>query len=213
MVVRVLPHSPCPQRSPAVTTMDPKSQRPKRQDNTLSLLNAIIEVANLAKELSSPTPARAVFGTVGVILTMIKVPFSSSLVDHFRVSCDQDSMANKSDYVDLGLTCVDVCKALHQGMDGKELDDLRPPVREAIEKLTAWVTPAVRNFDRLLMIFMITELWRRSKTRSPRRVDGMYSPDLCTQRMIKRRLGRGSRTSLGSSKSSTYVQLVPLRSH
>ena len=53
--------------------MDPKPQRPKRQDNVLSLLNAIIEVTNLAKEISSPTPAKAVFGSVGVILTTIKV--------------------------------------------------------------------------------------------------------------------------------------------
>ena len=49
---------------------------------------------------------------------------------------NQDSKANKSDYVDLGLTCADVCKALHQGMDGKELDDLSQPVRKAIAKLT-----------------------------------------------------------------------------
>ena len=53
--------------------MDPKSQRPKRQDNTLSLLNAAIEAVNLAKEVSSPTPAKAVFGSVGIILTMIRV--------------------------------------------------------------------------------------------------------------------------------------------
>ena len=60
--------------------MDPKPQRPKRQDNALSLLNAIIEVTNLAKEISSPTPAKAVFGSVGVILTTIKVRSSSSAV-------------------------------------------------------------------------------------------------------------------------------------
>ena len=61
--------------------MDPKPQRPNRQDNTISLLNAIIEVTNLAKELSSPTPAKAVFGSVSVILTTIRVHFSSSVVD------------------------------------------------------------------------------------------------------------------------------------
>ena len=66
-------------------------------------------------------------------------------------------MANKSDYVDLGLTCVDVCKALHEGMDGKGLDDLRPPVRKAIEKLTTWVTPAAPSFNRSLTMFLIAE--------------------------------------------------------
>ena len=45
-------------------------------------------------------------------------------------------MANKSDYVELGLTCASVCKALHRGMGETKLDDLSPSVREAIEELT-----------------------------------------------------------------------------
>ena len=45
-------------------------------------------------------------------------------------------MANKSDYVELGLACANVCKALERGLDGKELDSLSPSVREAIEQLT-----------------------------------------------------------------------------
>ena len=44
-------------------------------------------------------------------------------------------MANKSDYVDLGLMCAKVCKTLHRGMDGRKLDDLGQSVREAIEQL------------------------------------------------------------------------------
>ena len=51
--------------------MDPKSQR--RRDAALSLLNTAIEAMNLAKEVSSATPAKAVFGSVSLILTMIKV--------------------------------------------------------------------------------------------------------------------------------------------
>ena len=57
--------------------MGPKPEQPKRQDNFLSLLDGIIEVTNLAKEISSPTPAKAVFGTVGAILKTIRVRFSS----------------------------------------------------------------------------------------------------------------------------------------
>jgi hypothetical protein len=53
--------------------MDPNAHRQKRRDNTLSSLNVVIEALNLAKELSSITPAKAVFGSVGVILTMIRV--------------------------------------------------------------------------------------------------------------------------------------------
>ena len=45
-------------------------------------------------------------------------------------------MANKSDYVDLGLSCANVCKALDQGMNGRKLDDLSQSVREAIAQLT-----------------------------------------------------------------------------
>jgi hypothetical protein len=53
--------------------MDPKSQRSRRQDATLSTLNAAIEAMNLAKEISSMTPAKAIFGSVSVILAMIRV--------------------------------------------------------------------------------------------------------------------------------------------
>ena len=52
-------------------------------------------------------------------------------------------MANKSDYVELGLACADVCKALERGMNGKKLDDLSQSVREAIEQLTRLVNPRI----------------------------------------------------------------------
>ena len=56
--------------------MDAQSQR--RQDVTISSLNVAIETMNLAKELCGIAPAKAVFGSVGVVLAMIKV--SSLLV-------------------------------------------------------------------------------------------------------------------------------------
>ena len=146
--------------------MNPKSQRPKREDNTLSLLNAIIDVSNLAKELSSPTPAKAVFGSVSILLTMIKVHFSSPVICS-GLTRDQESKVNKSDYVDLGLACVNVCKALHRGMDGKELVDFGQPVREAIGQLTTWVKLVMDNFANSLRTFVIAELWRRSRRISP----------------------------------------------
>ena len=55
--------------------MATKSQRPKGRENAVSLLNAAIEAISLAENLSSITPAKAVFGTVNVLLTMIKVCF------------------------------------------------------------------------------------------------------------------------------------------
>ena len=45
-------------------------------------------------------------------------------------------MANRADYVDLGLACADVCTALDRGLSGKRLKDLNNSVCEAIEQLT-----------------------------------------------------------------------------
>ena len=47
----------------------------------------------------------------------------------------QDTMVNKTDYVDLGLACAEVCEALQRGMRGERLGDLSPPVHEAITRL------------------------------------------------------------------------------
>ena len=58
--------------------MEVQSQRPKGRDGVVSSLNMAIEAMNLAKEVSSITPAKAVFGSVSALLTMIRV---SSLHD------------------------------------------------------------------------------------------------------------------------------------
>ena len=55
--------------------MDPKSQRPKGRDNTLTSLNVSIDALNLAKDMCGILPAKAVFGTVSALLTMLKVCF------------------------------------------------------------------------------------------------------------------------------------------
>ena len=62
-------------RHPESEPMDPGTQRQKRREFVLSSLNVAIEASNLAKELCSITPAKPVFGSLGVILTMIKVGF------------------------------------------------------------------------------------------------------------------------------------------
>jgi len=53
--------------------MEVRSQRPKGRDGVVSSLNVAIEAMNLAKEVSSITPAKAVFGSVSALLTMIRV--------------------------------------------------------------------------------------------------------------------------------------------
>ena len=61
--------------------MNATSQRPKGQDRILSALNIAIEALNLAKEASGPTPAKAVFGSVSVLLVMIRARLLSTHVE------------------------------------------------------------------------------------------------------------------------------------
>ena len=49
----------------------------KERDGVLSSLDVAIEAINLAKEVSSITPAKAVFGSVSALLTMMRVCFLS----------------------------------------------------------------------------------------------------------------------------------------
>ena len=53
--------------------MTDKSQRPKGRDGVLSTLNVAIDGLNLAKEVARVTPAKAAFGVVVILLTMIRV--------------------------------------------------------------------------------------------------------------------------------------------
>ena len=115
--------------------MTTKSQRPKERENVVSLLNTAIDAMDLAEKISSITPAKAVFATVSVLLAMIKV-YSSSAMRCSRFTCSQDSMTNTLDYVELGLFCADICRALDRGMNGKKLDDLNQSVCDAINQLT-----------------------------------------------------------------------------
>ena len=118
--------------------MDAKgSKQQKRQENALSLLDVAIEALNLAKDICGIPPAQAVFGSVSILLTMIRVRFPPPSDDLFwTLTCNQDSMANRSDYVELGLACAEVCKALDRGMNGRKMDELGQSVFEAIEQLT-----------------------------------------------------------------------------
>ena len=123
----------------------------------------------------------------------------------FEFTCIQDSMSNKTDYIELGLACAELCGALKRGTNGKRLDDLSQPVCEAIGQLTTWVKQATHGLDNSLTILWITELWIRSRRWLSKKEDGIGSPDLSTLGMIKPRLRLGSLTSTGSFLSLTYV--------
>ena len=86
-------------------------------------------------------------------------------------------MANKADYVELGLACADVCKALDRGMKGRKLDDLSQSVREAIAQLTTWVKPVIYTLDNSPTTLLIAGLWQRFKGRSSSRASGTRSLD------------------------------------
>jgi len=45
-------------------------------------------------------------------------------------------MVNELDYVELGLSCADICKALERGMNEKKLSNLNQSVCDAINQLT-----------------------------------------------------------------------------
>jgi len=91
---------------------------------------------NLAEKISSITPAKAVFATVSVLLAMIKVSPPSSAIRCFELTRSQESMIDALYYVELGLFCSDICRALDRGMDGKKLEDLNQSVCDAINQLT-----------------------------------------------------------------------------
>jgi hypothetical protein len=117
---------------------------------------------------------------------------------------------NKADYVDLGLACADVCKALDEGMKGRRVDELSQSVLEAVEHLTTSVKLAeMRLVHSLLTVFSIVGPWRRSRRGSSRMANEIYSPDSSMRRTTKKRSSPGGWTSTGSFTSSTCVQSIP----
>jgi hypothetical protein len=60
-------------------------------------------------------------------------------------------MVNNPDYVELGLFCADVCRALDRGISGKKLDELSQPVYDATNQLALWVEPVTSISNRPLI--------------------------------------------------------------
>jgi len=55
--------------------MEVVSQRPKEREDVISVLNTAIEGLNLTENASAIAPAKAVFDSVSVILSTIRVSF------------------------------------------------------------------------------------------------------------------------------------------
>ena len=116
--------------------MDGESRKPEEMKDATSALNAAIEAMDLAKRLSTIAPARDVFGSVSVSLTMLRV----SSFCFFPIDCGlesaQDTIMDEADYVELGLACADVCTVLNRKLDGWEFEDLSNSVCKTIAQLT-----------------------------------------------------------------------------
>ena len=95
-------------------------------------------------------------------------------------------MINDQDYVELGLSCADICRALERGMSGKTLDDLSQSVCDAMGQLTTWVEPAMRSLDNSLTVVPIAELWRRSIGGSSLTAGGNRHLDFLMRRAIRK---------------------------
>ncbi|KAF9787280.1 P-loop containing nucleoside triphosphate hydrolase protein, partial [Thelephora terrestris] len=61
----------------------------------------------------------------------------------------RDSVANRDDYVALGLACADVCRALERGLDGRRADQLTRSALEAIGQLTKAMAQIQRSVIKL----------------------------------------------------------------
>jgi len=55
--------------------MEVGSQRPKEREDAISVLKTAIEALNLTENASAIAPAKAVFDSVSVILSTIRVSF------------------------------------------------------------------------------------------------------------------------------------------
>jgi hypothetical protein len=61
--------------------MDANSRQPKGRSAALSSLNVAIDALNIAKDIVDIAPAKAAFGSVSALLTMIRVRFCSFCED------------------------------------------------------------------------------------------------------------------------------------
>ena len=74
---RNLLYSTATSQLPCVSTMTDKSKQPKKHDGAILSLDVALGLVNIGKEASSMTPAPAVFGIATILLTTIRVSYTS----------------------------------------------------------------------------------------------------------------------------------------
>ena len=192
--------------------MDIEAQQQKRRDNILSSLNATIEALNLVGGLSDIIPAKAVFGTVSVILTMIRVSLPLVYVDRLRTETrpgfdDQPGGLRR--------TWVGLRRHLYhprQRVEGEKIGRPQQPCvggNRAAEDVSYIGAHCECHTDDAFGL--IPGPSRRSSRRSSGGVNGTQSLEFSTQRTIRRRSSPGERTSIGSFSCSTWVASLLVR--
>ena len=91
-------------------------------------------VLSTSRRISDPP---AVFGSVSILLTLVKVCFPRYATDLWLTPA-KNTLANEQGYVSLALFCVQACNNLERGLlEGRQLDELSGTLLEAIEQLPA----------------------------------------------------------------------------
>ena len=81
-------------------------------------------------------------------------------------------MVSEVDYVELGLACADVCRALARGTDGRRVDQLSQSVLKAIEQLATWVEPATHTPGNSFTVLSTAGSLPKSRGTLPSAVNG-----------------------------------------
>jgi len=110
-------------------------------------------------------------------------------------------MVGEEEYVKLGLSCADVCKALDRGINGRRVDQPSQSILRTIEQLTMWVEPAIHISDDLLIRFSISVSWPRSRRTSSSGANEMRSLGVSARRTTMKRSLLGVWSSTGFSVS------------
>ena len=112
------------------------SQGKRGRDDDRPTLDADIQALNHAMGTCGISPARDAFDSASALLAAIRERSLLLPTDVLRAHLMQDSTANQEDLLDLGRSCVDICKALERGLEGRQQDELSPSMVNAIEQLT-----------------------------------------------------------------------------
>ena len=116
--------------------MASEPQQSKRRNAVASVLDMFIQTLNDSKGSRGVPPAQAALESTCTLLTTMKMGSTSFLSGELVAHSTQRTTGKRDDFVDLGLSCADVCEALDRALDGKRSDDLSEPACKAIEKLT-----------------------------------------------------------------------------